>query len=169
MEQGANDLTSEDESERSRSLSLSPLAGKGSKWRSPAKQEIIREEREFIPDPPMLPSDTEDAELTESEPDSDDGTVESDAETGSVGASATTESEYESDEDYAEEEDELALSSAKTPRAKPAPKRVASPTPAPRMQVPTPRVSKLEREMNDLTLGEMSPDSPVIVQKKKKR
>ncbi|KAJ7923049.1 kinesin-like protein KIF23 [Mycena leptocephala] len=127
MEQGANDLTSEDESERGRSLSLSPLAGKGSKWRSPAKQEIIREEREFIPDPPMLPSDTEDAELTESEPDSDDGTVESDAETGSVGASATTESEYESDEDYAEEEDELALSSAKTPRAKPAPKRVAAP------------------------------------------
>ncbi|KAJ6501609.1 kinesin-like protein [Mycena vitilis] len=158
IEHGTDDFTSEDESERGRSLS--PLAGKG-KWRSPAKPEtprVIREERAFVPDPPMLPSDSEDAELTESELDSEEGTADSDAESASVGASGDSGSEDESDEDYAadgaEEEDELAMSTAKTPKAKAAPKRVDSPTPAPRMDAPTPRVSKLERGMNHLTLGE---------------
>ncbi|KAF7340043.1 Kinesin-like protein [Mycena venus] len=156
-EHGPDELTSEDESESERGHSESPLGGKSSKWRSPTKQQetprVIREERAFIPDPPMLPSDTEDAELTDSEV----GTVDSDAETGSVGASATTESEDGSDADYTEgeEEDELALSTAKTPRAKPARQRTDSPTPASRIQAPTPRVTKLERGMGDLTLGEV--------------
>ncbi|KAJ7770894.1 kinesin-like protein [Mycena maculata] len=175
IEHGADDLTSEDESERSRSLSLSPLAGKG-KARSPTKPgtpRIIREVREYIPDPPMLPSDTEDAELTESELESDDGTdVVSVASVG-TGVSATTGSEddeSQSDGDYNEdeEEDKWAPASAKTPRAKPAPQRVASPSPVPKMQAPTPRVSKLERGMSQLSLGEVDPDDSVIILPAKK-
>ncbi|KAJ7785844.1 kinesin-like protein [Mycena metata] len=163
VEHGADDFTSDSESEPERDRSLSPLAGKGGRFRSPAKLQEIREERPFIPDPPMLPSDTEDAELTESELESDDGTVESEGDAVSVGVSATTgsEDEEESDGDYTEEEegeDELALSAAKTPRAKPAPQRVANSSPAPRMQAQTPRVSKLERGMSHLRLEEVDPD-----------
>ncbi|KAJ7124772.1 kinesin-like protein [Mycena crocata] len=167
IEHGADYLTSEDESERSRSLSLSPLAGKG-KARSPTKQEtprFIREVREFVPDPPMLPSDTEDAELTESELESEDGTVESECEAASVGTgvSATTGSEDESDGDYSEGvEDDWSPSAAKTPRPKPIPQRVASPSPAPRVQA-VPRVSKLERGMGHLTLDEVDPDDSVVI------
>ncbi|KAJ7630551.1 kinesin-like protein [Roridomyces roridus] len=143
-----DDLTSEEESERSRSTSLSPLAGKS----------VIREVRPHIPDPPMLPSDTEDAELTESESE----TVEesdSEAETDSVrtGASSAAASEDEADEDYVEEE--WPASAAKTPRAK---TRLGSPTP--RMQLATPRVSKLERGMDHLTLDDSEADGSVARQ-----
>ncbi|KAF8207533.1 hypothetical protein K438DRAFT_1815163 [Mycena galopus ATCC 62051] len=153
---GASDFTSEDESERGRSES--PLAGKSG-----------REERAFIPDPPMLASDTEEAELRDSEAHSDlfsedegeDGMGDSGAETGSIGdaASATTGSEDGSDADYTEDEEEeeaeLRLSAAKTPRAKPVvAQRADSPTPVQRLQAPTPRVSKLQRGMQDLALGE---------------
>ncbi|KAK7064608.1 kinesin-like protein [Favolaschia claudopus] len=157
------DLTSEDQSESERGRSESPLAGKSAKWKSsPSRQpqtpRVIREEREFIPDPPMLPSDTEDAELTDSEIQSEEGTVDSDAETGSIGGSATTGSEDGSDADYTEDEtegeDELAAFSAKTPRAKPVRQRADSPSPAKRGPAATPRVSKLARGMGDLTLGE---------------
>ncbi|KAJ7275485.1 P-loop containing nucleoside triphosphate hydrolase protein [Mycena haematopus] len=189
-EHSAGDSTSEDESERERSES--PLAGKSGRWRSPTKQpetpRVIREERKFIPDPPMLGSDVEDAELTDSDLFSEDGTADSEAETGSIddAASATTGNEDGSDADYTEDEgeDELALSVAKTPRAKPIQQRADSPTPAPRVQAPTPRVSKLQRGMDNLTLGEgeIAPkfrarqesseyedDEPVPTQKKKKR
>ncbi|KAJ6604199.1 kinesin-like protein [Mycena vulgaris] len=163
IEHGADDLTSEEESERSRSLSISPLAGKG-KARSPTKQEtprVIREVREYIPDPPMLPSDTEDAELTETELESEDGT---EGDTASIGVSATTGSEAASDAEYSEDDEEdWVPSAAKTPRAKPAPQRNASPSPAPRMQAPAPRVSKLERGMSHLTLGGGDPDDSVII------
>ncbi|KAJ6519384.1 kinesin-like protein [Mycena sanguinolenta] len=182
----AGDFTSEDESERERSES--PLAGKSGRWRSPTKQpetpRVIREVREFIPDPPMLASDTEEAELTDSDVVSEDETVDSEAETGSIGdaASARTGSEDGSDADYTEdeEEDELALSAAKTPRAKPV-QRADSPTPAARIQAQTPRVSKLQRGMDDLTLGDgeslASAESseyeeerpPVVPAQKKKR
>ncbi|KAJ7823570.1 kinesin-like protein [Mycena olivaceomarginata] len=187
QEHGAGGLTSEEESESERGRSESPLAGKGGRWRSPTKQpetpRVIREERQFIPDPPMLPSDTEDAELTDSEAQSEDGTVDSEAETGSIGASATTGSEDGSDADYTEdEEDELALSAAKTPRAKPVRQRADSPTPAQPVQAPTPRVSKLQRGMDNLTLDQAptfrprqdsseyeDESSAVPAQKKKKR
>ncbi|KAJ7169442.1 kinesin-like protein [Mycena filopes] len=169
IEHGTGEFTSEDESE-GRSRSVSPLAGKGGRFRSPAKPQEIREEREFVADPPMLPSDTEDAELTESELQSDDGAVESegDEDAVSVGVSGTTgsedEDEDESDGDYTEdeEEDEWAPSSAKTPKAKAAPQRVGSPTPAPRAQAQTPRVSKLERGMGHLHLEEVDPDDSDI-------
>jgi kinesin family protein 20 len=112
----------------------------------------------------MLPSDTEDAELTESELESEDGT-EGDA--ASVGVSATTGSEAESESDGTytedEEEDDWVPSAGKTPRAKPAPQRIASPSPAPRVQASTPRVSKLERGMSHLTLGGGDPDDSVII------
>ncbi|KAF7367299.1 Kinesin-like protein [Mycena sanguinolenta] len=159
INEGTGDFTSEDESERERSES--PLAGKSGTWRSPTKQpetpRVIREVREFIPDPPMLASDTEEAELTDSDVVSEDETVDSEAETGNIGdaASATTGSEDESNADYTEdeEEDELALSVAKTPRAKPV-QRADSPTPAARIQAQTPRVSKLQRGMDNLRLGD---------------
>ncbi|KAJ7693605.1 P-loop containing nucleoside triphosphate hydrolase protein [Mycena rosella] len=157
-----DDLTSEDESEQGRSLSLSPLAGKGkAQARSPAKQETPRA---YIPDPPMLPSDSEDAELTESELESEDG-AEGEGDAASVGISATTGSEAESDGEYTgtedEEEEDWAPAAAKTPRAKPTPQRVASPSPASRAQ---PRVSKLERGMSHLTLGGGGdPDDSVII------
>ncbi|KAJ7102378.1 kinesin-like protein [Mycena belliarum] len=163
IEHGADDLASEDESERSRSLSLSPLAGKG-KARSPAKHEtpqILREVRKFVPDPAMLPSDSEDAELTESEVETEDGT---EGDTASVGVSAATGSDSESDQDYTEsEEEDSGPSAAKTPRAKPVPKRVASPSPAPQAQAPAPHVSKLARGMSHLTLGGGDPDDSVII------
>ncbi|KAJ6626900.1 P-loop containing nucleoside triphosphate hydrolase protein [Mycena sp. CBHHK59/15] len=171
IEHDQDDLTSEDESERSRSLSLSPLAGK-STMRSPTKHDtprIVREVREYVPDPPMLPSDTEDAELTESE----DEVGESEADTASIGVSAATGSEDESDEeeDHEEEdddeEDEWVPPEAKTPRAKTAPQRVASPSPTPPEKkshlAAKPRISKLERGMNHLTLGGADPDDSVII------
>src|ERR1700761_8732346 len=147
-------MTSDDESDRGRSLS--PLTGKS----RPVKQEtprIIREVREFVPDPPMLPSDTEEAELTESE----DGTVGSEADAASDGVSATTGSEEESDDaDYDDEEeaDEWGPSAGKTPRAKakPVPQRAASP-------IPASHVSKLERVMRNMTLRTVDPDDSVVV------
>jgi kinesin family protein 20 len=120
---------------------------------------VIREVRKYVPDPPMLPSDTEDAELTESE----DGTVD----TNSVGVSAATGSEEEEDDDEDEDEEEDWLpSAAKTPRAKPAPQRLASPSPAPRLNTQDaakPRISKLARGMSHLTLSVADPDDSVII------
>ncbi|KAJ6574651.1 P-loop containing nucleoside triphosphate hydrolase protein [Mycena capillaripes] len=76
-------------------------------------------------------------------------------------------------EDESERDRSLSPLAAKTPRAKPAPKRIDSPAPAPapRMQAPTPRVSKLERGMDHLTLSEAEDeDEPApTLQKKKKR
>ncbi|KAF7306532.1 Kinesin-like protein [Mycena indigotica] len=150
MEYGTADETSDDdESERARSES--PLAGK--------RPAVIREVRKFIPDPPMLPSDAEDAAFTESENESEEAEEESDADSESVADSGVSGSEVE-DEDYQEhvtddddeeDEDELMLSPTKTPRAKPRPipMRVASPTPA-----PAPRVSKLTRELRGMKLAE---------------
>ena len=84
--------------------------------------QVVIEKRPFIPDPPMLPSDTEDAELTETELDDQ----------GSVIPSSTTESELGDEEDEDDEDDDGVYSefesdsdehedddwSTKTPKAK---------------------------------------------------
>ncbi|KAJ7071420.1 kinesin-like protein [Mycena amicta] len=108
----------------------------------PQKPAVIRELREFIPDPPMLPSDTEDATFTESDNDSEEAGSEGDL-----------------DGDYREdvtddEDDELMLSPSKTPRAqpRPAPMRIASPAPAP-------RVSKLARDLRGMKIAKSEDES----------
>ena len=80
MEYGEEDgvADEDDEDDRSMSLSPSPLAAKKkgpqiipaqSKRKSNLPPQPIIEKRAFVPDPPMLPSDTEEAELTETEMD----------------------------------------------------------------------------------------------------
>nr|GAT43634.1 kinesin-like protein [Mycena chlorophos] len=139
--------TSDDEEESERGRSESPLARKGPK--------VIRELREYIPDPPMLPSDTEDAAFTESENESEEAD-ESEADSESVGdGEESAVAASESDDDYSEhvtededdEEDELILSPSKTPRARHAAMRVPSPTP-----VAAPRISKLARDLKDMNI-----------------
>ena len=77
--------------------------------------QVVIEKRPFIPDPPMLPSDTEDAELTETELDDQE----------SILPSSTTESEIGDEEDddeaYSESESDVYEDddwSTKTPKAK---------------------------------------------------
>ena len=77
--------------------------------------QVVIEKRPFIPDPPMLPSDTEDAELTETELDDQE----------SILPSSTTESEIGDEEDddeaYSESESDVYEDDdwpTKTPKAK---------------------------------------------------
>ena len=80
-----------------------------SQRKSSVAPQVIIEKRPFIPDPPMLPSDTEDAELTETELDDQE----------SVLPSSTTASDDDDDDAYSDsdehEDDDL---STKTPKAK---------------------------------------------------
>lgn len=73
---------------------------------SVAPQAVI-EKRPFKPDPPMLPSDTEDAELTETEVDDQESVVPS-------STTASDEDDYEAYSDEYEDDDWP----TKTPRAK---------------------------------------------------
>ncbi|KAF5312458.1 hypothetical protein D9619_003484 [Psilocybe cf. subviscida] len=110
---GAEEDDDDDEHDRSMSLSPSPLAskkGKGPqifskaqpKRKSSVAPQPIIEKRAFVPDPPMLPSDTEDAELTETEMDD-----ESSAGPSAATASALDDDENDEDEeDYVEEDDD---------------------------------------------------------------
>jgi len=169
--------------EDDRSLSLSPLAKKGkakgvSKRKSSIAPKPIIEKVPFIPDPPMLPSDIEDAELTETE--CEDGI-------SSVAPSGTTTSELgeddedededeetsEEDEDFSgpDEEDEEWEEPAysKTPRAK---KVIFSPSPSPSPKAKSKarqpfvnapakssRVSKLVEDMDSLQISAQSQSS----------
>ncbi|KAF8168235.1 P-loop containing nucleoside triphosphate hydrolase protein [Crassisporium funariophilum] len=165
---------SEDSADR-RSMSFSPLGKKGKakavskpqRKSSVAPQPII-EKRPFIPDPPMLPSDSEDAELSETEFDEEDGE--------SIAPSGTTASalgDEEEDEDYSTSEDDeeedweppyskdhpmMQLS----PSASPSPSR---PQPKVRKAAPkvNPRASELSQEMNRLNIGEGGVDDSVII------
>ncbi|KAF7320154.1 Kinesin-like protein [Mycena kentingensis (nom. inval.)] len=145
MDYDTAEESSDNDSERSRSES--PLARKG--------QQVIRELRDFVPDPPMLPSDTEDAAFTESEAEEGDPSEadsESVQEEDGDSVAARTDDDDESDGEYRASEDEsdtdeIMLSPSKTPRAKAAPIRALSPTPAP-------RVSKLTRDLKQMNIGE---------------
>jgi len=174
--------------EDDRSLSLSPLAKKGkakgaSKRKSSIAPKPIIEKVPFIPDPPMLPSDIEDAELTETE--CEDGT-------SSVAPSGTTTSELgeddEDEEDEDEDEDEETSEEdedfsgpdeedeeweepaySKTPRAK---RVIFSPSPSPSPKAKSKarqpvvnapakssRVSKLVEDMDSLQISTQSQSS----------
>jgi kinesin family protein 20 len=150
---------------------LSPLAKKSkakAAQRASTVPKEIREVRKFVPDQP-LPSDNEDAELTETEQ-------------GEDGESAvTTESEFdegENDSEYGDEDDEEdwippppVSSSAhnnKTPKAKAkAPQRMPSPAPYySKASGNKTHLSKLQQEMEDLSIGGLN-DSVVIIPVKK--
>ncbi|KIM48329.1 hypothetical protein M413DRAFT_440050 [Hebeloma cylindrosporum] len=165
-----------------RSVSLSPLAKKGkakaSVFKPPRKSSVapqpIIEKRPFIPDPPMLPSDTEDAELTETEIDDDgitsvapSGTTTSELEYGDEDEDEDEDEEYseEEDEEYEEdsEEEEIWEPAGKTPKPK---KQVilspsVSPSPQPKKRQATtsqgstknPRISKLAQDMDELRIS----------------
>ncbi|KAF9568516.1 kinesin-domain-containing protein [Agrocybe pediades] len=147
-----------------RSMSLSPLQRKptkGSRKSSVAPTPII-EKREFVPDPPMLPSDTEDAELT-------------DDDTASVTQSGTTACEddeeeddnddEEYDDDYTEqddESDEWEPPASKTPQGKKIVSPISSPSPVSKgrkaatasgSSTKNPRMSKLAQEMDEMHIA----------------
>ena len=169
--------------EDDRSLSLSPLAKRGkakgaSKRKSSIAPKPIIEKVPFIPDPPMLPSDIEDAELTETE--CEDGI-------SSVAPSGTTTSELgeddedeDEDEETSEEDDDFSgpdeedeeweePAHSKTPRAK---KVIFSPSPSPSPKAKSKarqpvvnapakssRVSKLVEDMDSLQISAQSQSS----------
>jgi kinesin family member 20 len=72
------------------------------------------EKRPFIPDPPMLPSDTEDAELTETELDDQESVLPSSATESELGGDDDDDDDAYSDSDEHEDDDW----STKTPKAK---------------------------------------------------
>ena len=76
--------------------------------------QVVIEKRPFIPDPPMLPSDAEDAELTETELDDQESVLPSSATESELG------DEEDDDEAYSESESEHEDDdwSTKTPKAK---------------------------------------------------
>jgi kinesin family protein 20 len=82
--------------------------------KSSVAPQVVIEKRPFIPDPPMLPSDTEDAELTETELDDQESVLPSSATESEVG------DEEDDDEAYSESESEHEDDdwSTKTPKAK---------------------------------------------------
>ena len=85
--------------------------------KSSVAPQVIIEKRPFIPDPPMLPSDTEDAELTETEPDDQESVLPPSATESELG----DEDDDDDDEAYSESEpDEYEDGdwSTKTPKAK---------------------------------------------------
>ncbi|KAL0578476.1 hypothetical protein V5O48_003525 [Marasmius crinis-equi] len=144
------------------------------KSRSLAPQEV-REVREFVPDPPMLPSDNEEAETSDGETEEtasirqtdDDESVDRDSE-----------DDYEDDaEDDEDDESDEWVPSAPTPRAKAAP-RHSSPSPTrPKQSTNTQqsrfltgksRVSNLSKGLDKLNLDgdEDGDDSMVIMPKR---
>lgn len=164
-----------EKSDSDRSISLSPLAKKAPK--SPKKSNVVPqpiiEKRTFVPDPPMLPSDTEDAELTETEGDDDD--------TNSVAPSGVTTSEDEEqdyDDEYSEEEEEeeemWEPPSVKTPKAKKQSLRTTSPSSQPKAsksvsskEPSKSRVSKLADDLDELDITGQDPDDSVAIIPKK--
>lgn len=146
----------------SRSLSMSPLAGKQKKQNHPVKESIV-EKRRFIPDPPMLPSDTEDAQLTETEGDDDLSIALTEVATSEVG-------EDESGDEYTSEsgEDDWVPPSTlgnKTPKAK---ANVVSLLPEITNHVPKSlpknlQASILAQQMDGLSLQASGPDDSVVI------
>ncbi|KAJ3513053.1 hypothetical protein NLJ89_g3159 [Agrocybe chaxingu] len=200
VQYGDDDSDISMEEGHSRGNSLSPLAKKSkppSTSKSPRKSSVapqpIIEKRQFIPDPPMLPSDTEDAEMTETE-------CAEDEETNSIAPSGATASEPADDDDEEEEEEEESTDQddedysepddeddeeweepaySKTPKGKKQIIISPSPSPSPKVTkaaVPSAvkgparnvRISKLAQEMDRLGLQDAynADDSVVILPKK---
>ncbi|KAG6910549.1 hypothetical protein DXG01_009499 [Tephrocybe rancida] len=169
-------LSDHENSTRSRSQSMSPLAKKGKGKPHGAlvpEPKVIREVRKFVPDQP-LPPDNDDAELTETEA----ADTESVAASGTIGSDMDEDEDEdrEDDEDYSDEEVEdewvpPAPISAhnKTPKAKPTVQRIRSPPPeaisngstVPRLKDSHNRVAKLAHVMDGLSLD--GPDDSVVI------
>ncbi|KAG7098944.1 hypothetical protein E1B28_000834 [Marasmius oreades] len=111
--------------------------------RSLASQEI-REIRKFVPDPPMLPSDNEEAVTSDGETEDTSSVNPSDDEL------VDRDSADESEED-AEEDDEW-VPSLPTPRAKVVPRHSSSSPTRPKGNNQQTRVSNLTKGLNDLML-----------------
>ncbi|KDR84859.1 hypothetical protein GALMADRAFT_52618, partial [Galerina marginata CBS 339.88] len=168
-------LVEENASEDERSISLSPLAKKINKRKPSVVPQPIIEKRAFIPDPPMLASDTEDAQLTETD-DCDDGQISSVAPSATTGSELNEDDEEYSTEDEDDEEDEWDPPSAKTPKAKKQPSPSVSPSPQPKgrqagtskISAKVPRVSKLAQDMGKLRINSRGgpDDSTVILPRK---
>ena len=139
-------------------------ASKSQRKSSVAPQAVI-EKRPFIPDPPMLPSDTEDAELTETELDDQESVV----------PSSTTASELgddEEDEAYSDEYEDDDWST-KTPKAK-QPRSIVPVRPKGLSQA-VPKSStnqfcdaKLTKSMEKLNVDDDEEESDLPVVKKKR-
>lgn len=169
-----------EKSDSDRSISLSPLAKKVPK--SPKKSNVapqpVIEKRTFVPDPPMLPSDTEDAELTETETEGDDDDANSVAPSGDTASEDEEHDDEDEDEEYSEEEEEEMWEppSAKTPKAKKQSLRNPSPSPQPRASKSAvaskepfkSRVSKLAKDLDELNITGQDPDDSVAIIPKKK-
>lgn len=142
-------------SANSRSSSPSPFArkGKGKAFHAKVPQ-FTKEIRKVIPDPPMLPSDSEEAQLTEKDDD--------DAESIAVTSTVTTDTE-DADSDYQEDQGETwslqNLSSNKTPKAtgRGDPSTLLHPTPG-RSQF-KPKNTRIHELANDVV--RMTLDTPV--------
>ncbi|THU91649.1 kinesin-domain-containing protein [Dendrothele bispora CBS 962.96] len=132
-------------------LNGSPLASKGkapAKRQSTAPQEI-RESRTFIPDGPMLSSDTEDAEMTD-----EDESV----------APSVDEEETETEEEESDDEDEYvppapepksgSSKKARVPSPPPTHKMISGEGKQARLLTSKTRVSVLEQEMNDMVIDD---------------
>lgn len=169
------------------SMSLSPLAQKAPSkqiFRFPRKSSVapqpVIEKRKFVPDLPMLASDTEDAELTETEGGDDDTNSVAPSDIASENGEEDDEEEDDDDEysedgsdgvgEGSDEEEEMwEPPSAKTPRPKKQP--VAFPQPkasTSAAQVPSEsRVSNLAEEIDELNLQEQDSDDSITILPKK--
>jgi kinesin family protein 20 len=170
-----------EESDSDRSMSLSPLAKKVPK--SPKKSNIVPqpiiEKRTFVPDPPMLPSDTEDAELTETETEGDDDGANSVAPSGVTASSDDEHDDDDDDDEYSEEEEEEEMwepPSAKTPKANKQSMRNPGPSFQPKASKSAvaskdpfkSRVSKLAEDLDELDITGQDPDDSVAIIPKEK-
>ena len=77
--------------------------------------QVVIEKRPFIPDPPMLPSDTEDAELTETELDDQESVLPSSTTESEIGDEEDDDEAYSESESDEYDDDDW---STKTPKAK---------------------------------------------------
>jgi kinesin family protein 20 len=147
---------------------MSPLAGKRKKQNHPMKKSIV-EKRRFIPGPPMLPSDIEAAQLTETKGDDDLGIAPIEVATTEVG-------EDESGDEYASEseEDDWAPPSALGNKTLKAKANVVSLLPEITNHVPkslrkNAQVSNLAQRMDGLLLQAGGPDDSVVIVPVKQR
>jgi len=172
---------SEDES-----TTFSPLAKKGPFQKSSGTPYAIIQKIPYVPDPPMLPSDGEDAEMTETE--ADDQSVIASAVTGTTvdeddddedddddddenpeGYSSEEEDvEYrdgDSDEERDEDEEEDEEEDAWAPKSKASRKAIVSPSPSPSPLRPVARASRVSALTKGIDKLNLEPEGA----KKKKR
>ncbi|KAF5375059.1 hypothetical protein D9758_000107 [Tetrapyrgos nigripes] len=149
----------QDQDDDDSAASGSPLSGKGkasvrnsiTKRQSTAPREI-RESLAFVPDAPMVPSDTEDAAMSDEDEDEDEDEEESTA------TISEDEEDSEAEENDDEDEDEYVPDPVPKLRTKSAP-RVSSPSPTrksaqAKFLTSKTQASALEQEMDNMTIND---------------